>query len=191
MGVLAPALAWPTLMLPIEWALTGQFAAFVGLYFADAQATTRGWAPTWYGTYRWVLTAIVGGSIVVSLIGRFKVGNEGSALSTQGLRDTMTKSTVGAEPYKNWEKKEAEEKKRIKEEKEREERKKKEAEKKLKEKEKKEGKEGGKDGKGENKDEKGEKKDGKDEKKDEGKEKEKKDGKDEKQDEVKEKEKKD
>lgn len=132
MGVLAPAFAWPTLMLPIEWALTGQFAAFVALYFADARATTLGWAPQWYGTYRWVLTAIVGGSIVVSLIGRFKVGEEGKALSTQGLRETMTKSTVNAEPYAKWEKKEDEEKKRIKEEKE--EKAKKEAEKKEKEK---------------------------------------------------------
>ncbi|KAH8904185.1 hypothetical protein BR93DRAFT_860149, partial [Coniochaeta sp. PMI_546] len=134
MGVLAPAFAWPTLMLPIEWALTGQFAAFVALYFADARATTLGWAPQWYGTYRWVLTAIVGGSIVVSLIGRFKVGEEGKALSTQGLRETMTKSTVNAEPYAKWEKKEDEEKKRIKEEKEKEEKAKKEAEKKEKEK---------------------------------------------------------
>jgi hypothetical protein len=160
MGVLAPALAWPTLILPIEWALTGQFAAFVALYFADARATTLGWAPQWYGTYRWVLTAIVGGSIVVSLIGRFKVGEEGKALSTQGLKDTMTKSTVNAEPYANWEKKEEEEKKRIKEEKEKEEKEKQEAEKKEKEKEKSEGKE---------------KKGDKEGKKDEGKEKEKKD----------------
>lgn len=172
MGVLAPAMAWPTLMLPVEWALTGQFAAFVALYFADAKATTLGWAPAWYGTYRWVLTAIVGGAIVVSLIGRFKVGEEGGALSTQGLRDTMNKSTANAEPYEKWEKKEDEEKKRIKEEKEKEEerKKKEEAEKKLKEKEEGEGK--GKENKKDGKDEGKEKK--KDEK-DEGNEKEKKD----------------
>jgi hypothetical protein len=158
MGVLAPAFAWPTLMLPIEWALTGQFAAFVALYFADARATTLGWAPQWYGTYRWVLTAIVGGAIVASLIGRFKVGEEGKALSSEGLRDTLRKSTANAEPYKNWEKKEEEERKKIKEQKAKEEEKKKkeEAEKKLKEKEKSE------------KGEKGDAKEKKDGKKDEG-----------------------
>ncbi|KAB5585077.1 hypothetical protein GE09DRAFT_1069291 [Coniochaeta sp. 2T2.1] len=171
MGVLAPALAWPTMLLPIEWALTGQFACFVGLYFADARATTLGWAPQWYGTYRWVLTAIVGGAIVVSLIGRFKVGHEGKALSTQGLRETMAQGTVGAEPYKKWEKKEEEEKKRIKAEKEKEEKKKEEAEKKLKGKEKGEGK--GKKSEGKDKEKDGD--DGEDgkEKKSEGKDKEK------------------
>jgi len=168
MGVLAPALAWPTLLLPVEWALTGQFAAFVALYFADARATTLGWAPAWYGTYRWVLTAIVGGAIVVSLIGRFKVGEEGKALSSEGLRETLRKSTANAEPYVNWAKKEEEEKKRVREQKKKEEeqkkkeeerKKKEEAEKKLKEKE--EGENGGK-----------KKKDGKDEGKDKSKEKE-------------------
>lgn len=162
-GVLAPAVAWPTLLLPVEWALTGQFAAFVALYFADARATTLGWAPAWYGTYRWVLTAIVGGAIVVSLIGRFKVGEEGKALSTQGLRDTMAKGTVGAEPYAKWEKKEEEEKKRRREQKEREEKEKKEAE----EREKKEKQKS--EGKGKDKEKKGDK----EEKKDDGKEKEK------------------
>lgn len=164
-GVLAPAVAWPTLLLPVEWALTGQFAAFVALYFADARATTLGWAPAWYGTYRWVLTAIVGGAIVVSLIGRFKVGEEGKALSTQGLRDTMAKGTVGAEPYANWEKKEEEEKKRRREQKEREEKEKKEAE----EREKKEKQKEKSEGEGKDKEKKGDK----EEKKDEGKEKEK------------------
>jgi hypothetical protein len=165
MGVAAPAVAWPTLLLPIEWALTGQFAAFIGLYFADARATTNGWVPGWYATYRWVLTAIVGGSIVVSLIGRFKVGEEGKALSTQGLRDTMKKSTVGGEPYANWAHKEDLEKERLHKEKEKkrkeeeakkkeeEANKRKEAEKKLDEKEGKEEK-----GDGESDDKKGGKK---------------------------------
>jgi hypothetical protein len=154
MGVAAPAIAWPTMILPVEWALTSQFAAFMGLYFADARATTRGWAPAWYGTYRFVLTAIVGGAIFVSLIGRFKVGEEGKALSTEGLKETLKKSTVNAEPYTNWAKKEDEEKEKIKKEKEEkekrkkeEERKKHEAEQKLKEKEKGDGKKEKKDSK--------------------------------------------
>jgi hypothetical protein len=137
MGVIAPAVAWPTLLLPIEWALTGQFAAFVGLYFADARATARGWTPQWYATYRFVLTAIVGGAIFASLLGRFKVGEEGKALSSEGLRDTLNKSTVGAEPYAKWEKKEIQEKERIHEEKEKEKERKEQEAKKRKEAEKK------------------------------------------------------
>ena len=39
----------------------------------DARATVRGWAPAWYSTYRFVLTFIVGASIVVSLIGRGQI----------------------------------------------------------------------------------------------------------------------
>ena len=32
-----------------------------------------GWTPPWYGTYRFILTFIVGASIVLSLIGRGQV----------------------------------------------------------------------------------------------------------------------
>lgn len=119
MGVVAPAVAWPTLMLPAEWALTCQFLAFTMLYFADARAASRGWAPQWYGTYRFVLTFIVGSAIFVSLLGRAKVGDSGQKLSSQGLEDTLQKGTVGAEAYtSNWAKKEEEEKERISREKE-------------------------------------------------------------------------
>lgn len=33
----------------------------------------RGWAPSWYSTYRFVLTFVVGASIVVSLVGRGQI----------------------------------------------------------------------------------------------------------------------
>lgn len=33
-------------------------------------ASRRGWTPNWYAVYRFVLTMIVGASIVVTLIGR-------------------------------------------------------------------------------------------------------------------------
>ncbi|KAI4251117.1 MAG: hypothetical protein LQ352_005050 [Teloschistes flavicans] len=72
-GIVAPAVAWPTLLLPVEYALIAQFSAFTWLYFADARAVVRGWAPSWYSTYRFVLTFIVGASIVVSLIGRGQI----------------------------------------------------------------------------------------------------------------------
>lgn len=72
-GVAAPAVAWPTLLMPIETALTVQFLAFNMLYFADARASMRGWCPPWYATYRFVLTFFVGASIVFSLIGRGQI----------------------------------------------------------------------------------------------------------------------
>jgi len=79
-GVVAPAVAWPTIMMPVEYALITQFAAFTFLYFADARATVRGWFPHWYSTYRFVLTFIVGASIVVSLVGRGRIAKSDSEL---------------------------------------------------------------------------------------------------------------
>jgi uncharacterized membrane protein (DUF106 family) len=72
-GVIAPAVAWPTIFMPVEYALITQFLAFNFLYFADARATVRGWFPPWYSTYRFVLTFLVGASIVISLVGRGQI----------------------------------------------------------------------------------------------------------------------
>ncbi|KAG0652476.1 Transmembrane 69 [Hyphodiscus hymeniophilus] len=72
-GVIAPAVAWPTIFMPVEYALITQFLAFNFLYFADARATVRGWFPPWYSTYRFVLTFFVGASIVISLVGRGQI----------------------------------------------------------------------------------------------------------------------
>jgi hypothetical protein len=72
-GVVAPAVAWPTIFMPVEYALITQFVAFNFLYFADARATVRGWFPPWYSTYRFVLTFLVGASIVISLVGRGQI----------------------------------------------------------------------------------------------------------------------
>ncbi|KAL9029301.1 MAG: hypothetical protein Q9196_002441 [Gyalolechia fulgens] len=74
-GVVAPAVAWPTLLLPVEYALIAQFSAFSFLYFTDARAVVRGWAPPWYSTYRFVLTFVVGASIVLSLVGRGQIAD--------------------------------------------------------------------------------------------------------------------
>ncbi|KAI9770444.1 MAG: hypothetical protein M1840_003330 [Geoglossum simile] len=79
-GVVAPAVAWPTILLPVEYALIAQFLTFTFLYFADSRSASRGWAPPWYGTYRFVLTFIVGASIVFSLIGRGQIGDKVSRL---------------------------------------------------------------------------------------------------------------
>ncbi|KAF2642660.1 hypothetical protein P280DRAFT_271111 [Massarina eburnea CBS 473.64] len=74
-GVAAPAIAWPTVLMPVEYALITQFTAFTLLYYVDTRATYRGWTPPWYAIYRFVLTFIVGASIVVTLIGRGEVAD--------------------------------------------------------------------------------------------------------------------
>jgi hypothetical protein len=65
--------------MPVESALITQFLAFTMLYYVDTRAAYRGWTPPWYNTYRFVLTFIVGVSIVVSLIGRGEVANRVNA----------------------------------------------------------------------------------------------------------------
>ncbi|KAL2128478.1 hypothetical protein VTI74DRAFT_9121 [Chaetomium olivicolor] len=132
MGVLAPAMAWPTIFMPLEWALTTQFAAFSALYFADSRATVKAWAPPWYATYRFVLTAVVGTALLVSLIGRAKVGEGHTRLSHVELAERIKGKRASSEQYHNWAKEEAKERERIKKEKKR------EAEQKAKEEEKKE-----------------------------------------------------
>ncbi len=184
-GVLAPAVAWPTLLMPVQFALTGQFAAFTLLYLADSRATSRGWAPPWYATYRFVLTFIVGGAIFISLVGRAKIGDDRPYLSTDRMADAMHHRGRKEEPYgPKWASLEAKEKEEIKKAEEEEERKRKEEEKKVKKDDKKgekrtakksddknapkessddsEGEEG--DDEGDNKDDKPDEKEGKDDK---------------------------
>jgi hypothetical protein len=75
MGIIATAVAWPTLLLSAEVGLITQFLAFTFLYYNDARAARAGWAPPWYGVYRFVLTFVVGASIVASLIGRGQIAD--------------------------------------------------------------------------------------------------------------------
>ncbi|GKU03978.1 unnamed protein product [Fusarium langsethiae] len=110
MGLASSVIAWPTLMLPVEYALTTQFMAFVGLYFADSRAATKGWAPRWYGSYRFLLTAMVGFAIFISLIGRAKI-KQGDAITAKGLSNNFARSGI-ADHDTNWEKLEEEEKER-------------------------------------------------------------------------------
>lgn len=76
LGVTATALAWPTILMPVEYALISQFLIFNFLYYADSNAARQGWCPPWYGVYRFVLTFIVGASIVTSLVGRGQIAGE-------------------------------------------------------------------------------------------------------------------
>ncbi|KAK4893965.1 hypothetical protein LTR27_007771 [Elasticomyces elasticus] len=75
-GIVSTAAAWPTLLLPAEYALISQFLIFNFLYYTDARACKRGWTPPWYTVYRFVLTFIVGSAIVVSLIGRGQIADK-------------------------------------------------------------------------------------------------------------------
>ncbi|KAL4866999.1 hypothetical protein BDV12DRAFT_171999 [Aspergillus spectabilis] len=72
-GVIAPAVAWPTLLFSVEYALITQFLAFTFLYYNDARAAVKGRAPQWYSMYRFVLTFVVGASIVATLVGREQI----------------------------------------------------------------------------------------------------------------------
>lgn len=81
-GVVAPAVAWPTILMPVEHALITQFLAFSFLYSVDSGAAAKGWVPPWYGTYRFVLTFIVGASIVATLIGRGQIADRIGRLPT-------------------------------------------------------------------------------------------------------------
>ncbi len=125
-GLLAPTIAWPTMMLPIEWALISQFLTFVGLYFVDSRATTRGWTPAWYGTYRFALTAIVGAAIVLTLVARARIDDKSPRITSDDIKNRGMHTKE--QPYVNWARLEAEEK---------EEREKQQKEKEKKEKEKK------------------------------------------------------
>ncbi|GAA97729.1 uncharacterized protein L969DRAFT_55314 [Mixia osmundae IAM 14324] len=69
-GIVPVAVAWSTLLVPThQIALAIQWAAFVGVWWADWRTSTWGWTPKWYATYRFGLTAIVGSAILVSLGG--------------------------------------------------------------------------------------------------------------------------
>ncbi|KAI3294437.1 hypothetical protein DTO002I6_4606 [Penicillium roqueforti] len=86
-GVIAPAVAWPTLLLPVEYALISQFLAFTFLYYNDARASAAGRAPHWYGMYRFVLTFVVGASIVATLIGREQI--QQTTASEHSIKDKI------------------------------------------------------------------------------------------------------
>lgn len=98
-GVVAPAVAWPTIFMPVEYALITQFFAFNFLYFADARAAAKGWFPAWYGIYRFVLTFFVGASIVFSLIGRGRIASHNHNLKgpAQYVKDDRDQQWVALE----------------------------------------------------------------------------------------------
>lgn len=90
--------------MPVEYALISQFCAFTFFYFFDARAVVNGWAPHWYSTYRFVLTFIVGASIVVSLVGRGQIADKINRLPSPAdrvkrLRDIQFEAAEEEERY--------------------------------------------------------------------------------------------
>ena len=91
--------------MPVEYALITQFLAFNWLYFMDSRAATTGSAPPWYGMYRFVLTFVVGASIVATLIGRGQISEYLSHPSTaaskvKALRESRDKYLAQEEEIK-------------------------------------------------------------------------------------------
>ena len=91
-------------MFPVEYALITQFLAFTFLYFADARAVAHGWAPQWYSTYRFVLTFVVGASIVITLIGRGELADKINRLPSpadriQRLREVQAEAAAEEDRY--------------------------------------------------------------------------------------------
>ncbi|CCM01563.1 uncharacterized protein FIBRA_03623 [Fibroporia radiculosa] len=67
LGAAPIVLGWSTLTLQPVPALITQWIGFTGLWWADLQATSAGWAPRWYSQYRFYLTVLVGTCIISSL----------------------------------------------------------------------------------------------------------------------------
>ena len=62
----------------------------------------KGWAPEWYTTYRFVLTFVVGASIVATLIGRGEIADKinrlpGPADRLKALRDSQMEALAEEE----------------------------------------------------------------------------------------------
>lgn len=86
--------------MPVEQALITQFVAFNFLYYTDSRATRRGWAPAWYSVYRFVLTFIVGASIVISLVGRGQIADRVGKLPSTADRIKALRESQAMEAEK-------------------------------------------------------------------------------------------
>ena len=56
------------------------------MWYADQKTTRMGWAPKWYSTYRFWLTALVGSSIIVTLGGANYFGPGNQKIATTKAR---------------------------------------------------------------------------------------------------------
>lgn len=94
LGVMPLVLGWPTLLLAPQMALIAQWAAFVAVWFADLRATSAGWVPQWYSTYRFWLTLGVGSSIIATLAGTnyYAPGSRSTMLTTASKLEEEVKA---------------------------------------------------------------------------------------------------
>ncbi|PWN33537.1 uncharacterized protein FA14DRAFT_164948 [Meira miltonrushii] len=101
LGLVPVMVAWPTLMLTPQLALVGQWAGFVLTWFIDLRATSQGWAPKWYSSYRFGLSLAVGVSIIATLAGTNYYDADNSRSSARGIGRRLSK--VKAEASENTE----------------------------------------------------------------------------------------
>lgn len=104
-GTLPLLAAWPTTFLTHGLAIVAQWFAFTGTWVLDQRATTLGWTPAWYATYRFYLSIIVGFSIIGTLAGESYYGEGfGSAaqLATAKLEALEKRERIAAEQAKDY-----------------------------------------------------------------------------------------
>lgn len=80
-GTIPVIFAWPTTFLSHGIALAVQWFGFTGMWFVDQRASTQGWTTSWYATYRFYLSIIVGFSIIGTLAGTSYFGAGAGAVS--------------------------------------------------------------------------------------------------------------
>lgn len=85
LGTLPLLVAWPTTFLSHGLALATQWGAFTGTWMLDQRASTAGWTPAWFSTYRFYLSIIVGSSILLTLGGTGYYGAGSGAKASKGL----------------------------------------------------------------------------------------------------------
>ena len=70
-GIFPVLVGWTSLLLTSvpQIALLTQLAGFFAIWAGDQRLTAMGWCPKFYSTYRFILSAVVGSSIMLTLIG--------------------------------------------------------------------------------------------------------------------------
>ncbi|ORX38411.1 hypothetical protein BD324DRAFT_649780 [Kockovaella imperatae] len=89
LGVAPVLIAWPTTFLPHGLALVAQWLGFTGTWFLDQRASSNGWTPPWYATYRFYLSLIVGFSIIATFAGTGYYGAGAGATVTSKDKRTL------------------------------------------------------------------------------------------------------
>ncbi|WRT68562.1 uncharacterized protein IL334_005539 [Kwoniella shivajii] len=81
LGIVPVLAAWPTLLATHGVALAVQWFGFTGMWLLDQRATIAGWTTSWYSTYRFYLSLIVGFSIIGTLVGTSMYGAGAGAIT--------------------------------------------------------------------------------------------------------------